>query len=93
MGSFSCPAPILMVGSSFNEDLTSTRLVSFCTSHMEDPWILPTPSTLSEPVETSVSLPTAMIAYQANLKNVAGPCSSSSQMEEEDPYVLPTWAV
>ena len=34
-----------------------------------------------------------MIAYQANLKNVAEPCSSSSWMEEEDPYVLPAWEV
>ena len=60
---------------------------------MEDPWILSTPSTSSEPVETSMPLPAAMIAYQANLKSVAGPCSSSSRMEEEDPYVLPAWAV
>ena len=93
MGSFSCPAPILMIGSSSDETSTSTTSVSFRTTHMEDPWILPTPSTSSEPVETSVSFPAAMISYQANLKNVAEPCSSSSQMEEEDPYVLLAWAV
>ena len=34
-----------------------------------------------------------MIAYQANLKCVAEPSPSSSRMEEEDPYVLPAWAV
>ena len=34
-----------------------------------------------------------MIAYQANLDQVAEPSLSSSQTEEEDPYVLPTWAV
>ena len=50
MGSFSCPAPILMIGSSFDEASTSMRSVSFRTSHMEDPWILPTPSTPSEPI-------------------------------------------
>ena len=50
-------------------------------------------STSSEPIETSVPLPTTMIAYQANLKSVAEPCSSSSRTEEEDPYVLPAWAV
>ena len=78
MGSFSCPTPILMIGSSSDEASTSMRSVSFRTSHMEDPWILPTSSTSSEPVETSVLLPTAMIAYQANLKSVAEPSPSSS---------------
>ena len=93
MGSFSCPAPILMIGSSSDEALTSTRSVSFCTSHMEDPWILPTPSTSSEPVVMDMSFPATMIAYQANLKCVAEPSPSSSWTEEEDPYVLPVWAV
>ena len=82
-----------MIGSCFDEASTSTTSVSFRTTHMEDPWILPTPSTSSEPIETSVPLPAAMIAYQANINSVAEPCSSSSQTEEEDPYVLPTWAV
>ena len=67
--------------------------MSFRMTHMEDPWILPTLSISSEPVETNVPLPAAMIAYQANLKSVAEPCSSSLRMEEEYPYVLPTWAV
>ena len=93
MGCFSCPAPILMIGSSFDEASTSTTSVSFRTTHMEDPWILPTPSTLSEPVETSVPLLAALIAYQDNLKSVVEPCSSSSRMEEEDPYVLAAWVV
>ena len=93
MGSFNCPAPILMIGSCSDEASTSTTSVSFCTTHMEDPWILPTPSTSSEPVETNMPLPAAMIAYQANIKSVAEPCSSSSRTEEEDPYVLPAWAV
>ena len=60
---------------------------------MEDPWILLTLSISSEPVETNVPLPTAMIAYQANIMNVVEPCSSSLRTEEEDPYVLPAWAV
>ena len=93
MGSFSFPALILMIGYSFDEASTSTISVSFRTNHMEDPWILPTSSASSDPVETSVPLPTAMIAYQANLKNVAGPCSSSLQTEEEEPYVLLAWEV
>ena len=34
-----------------------------------------------------------MIAYQANLGSVVEPSPSSSWKEEEDPYVLPAWAV
>ena len=63
MGSFSCPAPILMIGSSFGEASTSMRSVYFRTSHMEDPWILHTPNTLSEPIVKDVSLPATMVAY------------------------------
>ena len=93
VGSFSCPTPVLMIGSSSSEALSSMRSVSFRTSHMEDPWVLPTPSTLSEPIVTNVSLPATMIAYQANLECVAEPSPSSSRTEEEDPYVLPVWVV
>ena len=60
---------------------------------MEDPWILPSPSPSNEPIETDVSFPAAMIAYQINLDGVAEPSPSSSRTEEEDPYVMPTWAV
>ena len=60
---------------------------------MEDPWILPTPSTSSEPIVTGVLLPTTMRAYQANLKSVAEPSPSSSRTKEEDPYALSAWAV
>ena len=60
---------------------------------MEDPWILPTPSTPSEPIVTDVPLPATMIAYQANIKYVAEPSPFPSRTEEEDPYVLPAWAV
>ena len=93
MGRFSCPAPILMIGSSFGEASTSMRLVSFRTSHMEDPWILPTPNTLSEPIMMDMSLPATMVTYQANLECVAKPSPSSLRTEEEDPYVLPAWVV
>ena len=92
MGIFSCPAPILMIGSSSGEASTSMRSVSFRTSHMEYPWILPTSSTPSEPIVTDVPLPATMIAYQANLKCVAEPSPSSSRTGEEDPYVLLEWA-
>ena len=45
-GSFSCPTPVLMIRSSSGGALSSLRSVSFRTTHMEDPWILPTPSLL-----------------------------------------------
>ena len=67
--------------------------VSFRATYMEDPWILPSPSSLVGPIETDVPFPATMIAYQANLDQVAKPSPSSSRTEEEDPYVLPTWAV
>ena len=60
---------------------------------MEYPWILPTPSPSCDPIETDVSLPAAMIAYQANLECVVEPSPSSLRMEEVDPYVLPAWEV
>ena len=67
MGTFSCPAPVLMIGSSFNGAYMSTTLVPFRTSHMGDPWIRPSSSPSSEAIETSVPFPAVMIAYQANL--------------------------
>ena len=82
-----------MIGSSSIEASTSMISVSFRMSHMEDPCILPTPSTPSEPIMMDVPLPVAMIAYQDNLKCVVDPCPSSSRMEEEDPYVLSAWVV
>ena len=40
-----------------------------------------------------VPFPATMVAYQANLGCVVDPSPSSSWTEEEDPYVLPAWAV
>ena len=93
MGTFSCHAHVLMIRSSFGGASYSLNLVSFHTTHMEDPWILPSPSPLNGTVEIDVLLPIAMIAYQANIDCVAEPSPFSSWTEEEDPYVLPAWAV
>ena len=60
---------------------------------MEDPWILPSSINSSVPVEIDVSFPETMMAYQANLDQVAEPSPSSSRTEEEDPYVMSAWAV
>ena len=67
MGTFSFPTPILIIGSSLGRDSSSSNSISFHTSYMEDPWILPSPSTSSVPVEIDVSFPTTMVAYQENL--------------------------
>ena len=93
MGTFSCPVPILMIGSSFSGASSSLNSVSFCTTHMEYPWILPSPSPSIGPIKTDVSFPTTMVAYQANIVQVVEPSPSSSGIEEEDPYVLPAWVV
>ena len=56
---------------------------------MEDHWILPSPSTLSDssiPAETDVSFSATLVAYQANIDHVVEPSPSSLQTEEEDPY-------
>ena len=93
MGTFSCPAPILMIGSSFGGVSSSLNSISFHATHMEDPWILPSSSTSSVPVETNVPFPVTMVVYQANIDQVAEPSPSSSWTEKEDLSVLPIWAV
>ena len=67
MGTFSCPVPILIIGSSFGGALSSLNSVSFRTTHMEDPWILPSLSPSIGPIETNVSFPATMVPYQGNL--------------------------
>ena len=93
MGTFSYPTPILMIKSSFGGASSSLNLVSFRTTNMEDPWILPSPSPLIGPIETDVPLPTMMVAYQANIDQVVELSPSSSWTEEEDSYVFLAWAV
>ena len=61
MGTFSCPTPILMIGSSFGGVSSSLNAMSFHTTHMEDPWILPPLSPLNGPIKTTLSLPATMI--------------------------------
>ena len=85
-----------MIGSSLGRASTSLNSVSFHTSHMEDPWVLPFPSTSSKnsiPAKTDMLFPTTFVVYQANIHHVVEPSPSSSQMEEKNPYVLPSWAV
>ena len=76
MGTFSCTTPVLMIGSSFSGASSSLNSVSFHTTHMKDPWILPSPSPSNVPIETNVQFPATMVAYQANLDQVAEPVLS-----------------
>ena len=93
MGTFSCHAPIFMIESSFGGISYLLNSVSFHTTHMEDPWLLPSPSPSNGPIEIDVLFPATIIPYQANLDCVAEPSPSSLQMEEEDLYVLLAWEV
>ena len=81
MGNFSCLAPVLMIRSSFGGASSSLNSVSFHTTHMEYPWILPSLSPSIGPIETDVSFPATMVAYQENIGQVVEPSPSSSQTE------------
>ena len=91
MGTFSFPAPVLMIRSIFGGASSSLKSVSFCTTHMEDPWVLLSPSPSNGLFEMDVPFPASLIAYQAKLDCVVEPSPSSSWTEDEDPYVLLAW--
>ena len=93
MVTFSCPVLILMIGSGLGKASTSLNSGSFRTSHREDSWIIPSPSTSSIPIEIDVSFPTTMVVFQANLDHVVEPIPSSLWTEDKDPYVLPACVV
>ena len=61
---------------------------------MEDPWTLSSSNTLEEyprPSKMEISLSVVEIAYQATLGPIIDPSASSSQMNEEDTFALPSW--
>ena len=91
MGNFNCVMLVLMIGSSLGKASTSLSFVPFCTSHMEDPWTLPSLSTSGEDsifVETNMLLPITLVDYQAIIGLVVDSSPYSSQAKEEDPYTL-----
>ena len=56
MGTFSYPEPVLMIGSSFGGASSLLNSVSFRTTHMEYPWILPSLSPSNGPIKTLIVL-------------------------------------
>ena len=68
-----------MIGSSLGGASSSSNSVSFHTTHMEYPCILPSLSTMSIPVETDMLFPAIMMVYQVNLNHVVEPSSVKSK--------------
>ena len=96
MGTINYPAPLLMIGSSLGRDSSSLSLVHFRTSHLEDPWNLPSPSTLYEKsrlTKMEMPLSTVEVAYQVILDSTIDLGPSSLRTEEEDVFPLPSWEV
>ena len=96
MGTFNYVVLILMIISSLAKASASLSSIPFRTSHVDDPWTLPAPSSSGEdsiPTETNMLLSTTSVAYQTNLGPIVESIPSSSWMEEEDPYALPSWEV
>ena len=63
---------------------------------LNEPWTLPSPSTLDEyarPTRMKVSLSIVETTYQATLDPAADLVSSSSWTEEVDLLALPAWVV
>ena len=81
MGSFNIVASIMMIGSTLGSSSSCSSSIPFRTTYLEDPWTLPSPSTLDEdprPTRMEMSLSTMEIAYQAGLDPVVDPSPSSS---------------
>ena len=81
MGTFSCVAPVIMIGSSLVKASTSLSSIPFCTSQTKDRCTIPSLSVLREvsiPIEMDMLFPTTMVAYQANLDSVVESNPSSS---------------
>ena len=96
MGTFSFIALILIISSSLCKASMSLSSIPFLTSHMEDPWTLPSLISLGEdsiPTEMDMSFSTTLVAYQANLGPIVDSSSSSSRTKEEDPYAFTSWVV
>ena len=96
MGYFNISTPILTIGSTFGSESSLMSLVPIYTMYLEDPWTLPSLSTSDEyPIPTKMGMPfsTMVISYQSTLGLIVDPSPSSSQMEEEDSFAQPSWAV
>ena len=96
MGNFYISTPILDIRSAPSGDSSPMSPVPFCTMYLDDPWTLPSLSTLYEdaiPTRTRMSLSISKVAYQVALEPAIDPGPSSSWKEEEDIFALPAWEV
>jgi hypothetical protein len=90
MGSFDIPAPISYIHATLVNRVTSFRM-----SYIQDPWTLPSPSSMVEGrvhVGMAKPLSAAEIAYQAIQQATTDPDQTPMVTEEDDLFPEPIWA-
>ena len=81
MGTFNILTPILAIRSNRSSNLSPMSSVPFCTMYLDDPWILPSLSTLDEyarPTRMRILFSIAERAYQVAIYPVIAIGASSS---------------
>ena len=94
MGSFNSLAPILAINTTHSGVTSPLSLLQFCTTYLDDPWNIPSLSTLNKdtiPTRAEMSLSTSKVAYQAILDLTMDLGPYPLQKEEEDIFALHAW--
>jgi hypothetical protein len=101
MGTFNFPAPISYIRATpidyqnSSSSVPITRVGSFRTSYLEDPWVLPSPcESVKGHVHVRMAMPLSAVevTYQAIQQATADLDQTSSWMEEDDQFPEPIWA-